>query len=215
MTSDKSIPVALFVRVSTGGQDYSRQVSDLTAYCEKQNYAIVDVIAEKMSGAKKNEHRQAIKELLDLAGSGVIKKVLVTEISRLGRKTLEGLKVLDQLRELQVSVVILNRNIESITPEGKTDVIAKLFFTIMLEFAEWERETIIQRIHSGLAEAKRQGKTLGRKKGTTTNEQQLLDKYKNVVYHLNQNKSIRDVASICEVSQATVQKVKKAILNQT
>ncbi|MFD3001447.1 recombinase family protein [Pontibacter toksunensis] len=211
MSKTTHTPVAIFVRVSKGSQDYTRQVEDLTIYSKEKGYAIVEVIAEKISGAKKNAQRQAIKQLLVLAEGGTIQKVLVTEISRLGRNTLEGLKVLDRLRQLGVSVFLLNRNIESITPEGKSDPIAKLFFTIMLEFAEWERETIIERIHSGLEEARRKGKTLGRKKGTTKTNAQLLEEHSLVVRHLKAGHSIRHVAAICGVGTATVQRVKKAV----
>ena len=207
----KETPVAVFVRVSKGGQDFARQLADLQAYSEQQGYKVIETISEKISGAKKNEHRKAIQRLLELAESGAIQKVLVTEISRLGRSTLEGLKVLERLKNLGVSVYLLNRNIESLSSEGKQDPIAKLFFTIMLEFAEWERETMIERIHSGLDEARRKGKTLGRKKGTVKTNEQFLQDHTSVVKQLKAGKSIRDVAAICGVGTATVQKVKKAM----
>ena len=61
------IPVALFVRVSTRGQDYSRQVSDLTAVAQRQGYQITHIIAETGSATKRsNVDRPEIEQLLTL-----------------------------------------------------------------------------------------------------------------------------------------------------
>jgi DNA invertase Pin-like site-specific DNA recombinase len=205
------IPVAIFVRVSKGGQDFTRQVEDLTALCVQQGYTVTHTIAEKVSGAKRNADRQGLQELLQLARGKAIRKVLVTEVSRLGRKTSEVLKVLEELSECGVSVYVQNFSMETLNPDGTRNPIAQLIFTLLAEFARLERETMIERIHSGLDEARRKGKTLGRKEGTTLDSKELLKKHKAVVRQLKQGKSIRDVAAICEVSVSTVQKVKKAL----
>ena len=91
--------VALLVRVSTNRQDYDRQIVELTSHCEKMNWEIAGIFANKVSGAKKNEERQEIIELLDFIEHNDIDKVCVLEISRLGRNTLEALKVIELLNE--------------------------------------------------------------------------------------------------------------------
>ena len=79
------IPVALFVRVSTKEQDYARQVPDLTAYAQKQGYSIAHIIHETGSTTKRrNVDRPELDRLLKLCRTRAIKKVLVTEFSRLG-----------------------------------------------------------------------------------------------------------------------------------
>lgn len=78
------IPVALFVRVSTRGQDYARQVADLTAYAQKQGYGVAHVVHETGSATKRsNVQRPELGKLLKLCRTKAIKKVLVTEFSRL------------------------------------------------------------------------------------------------------------------------------------
>lgn len=205
--------VAIFVRVSTKKQDYKRQVSDLKEYCEHQGYNIIDIITEKISGAKKNSQRPAIQALYKLVESGKIKKVIVSEVSRLGRKTVEVLKVVEKLTELGVSIYIQNYNLETLTPKGKRNPMASLMFTMLAEFAQMERETTIERINSGLEEAKRKGKTLGRPQGTTLDKDDLLKKYSKVLKCLENGLSIRKTMAECKVSINTVQKVKRVIVN--
>ena len=91
--------VALLVRVSTNRQDYDRQISELTLHCQSMNWEIVGIFANKVSGAKKNEEREEIIELLKFIEHNDIDKVCVLEISRLGRNTIEALKVIELLNE--------------------------------------------------------------------------------------------------------------------
>lgn len=193
---------AIFVRVSKQSQDYERQIHDLTAYAERQGYTVVKTIAEKVSGAKSNDERHGITELLSLAASGGIQKVLVTEVSRLGRRTSEVLRVLEELSDRGVSVYAQNYNLETLTPDGKRNPIASLLFTLL------ERETLVERINSGLAEARRKGKTLGRPIGTAKDNEQFLKENAPVVRLLKQDFSYRQVAKLAGVSVNTVRKVK-------
>jgi predicted site-specific integrase-resolvase len=75
----------IFTRVSKNVQNYQRQIDDLTAYAVKQGWVVTGVISEKISGSKSNEDRGAIAQLLESARLGKFKKVLVSEVSRLGR----------------------------------------------------------------------------------------------------------------------------------
>ncbi|RYF39912.1 MAG: recombinase family protein, partial [Cytophagaceae bacterium] len=81
----------IFVRVSKKEQDYQRQVEDLRAVAQSQAVQVVAEIAEKISGAKRNQEREGIQQLLELGRRGAIQKVLVSEVSRLGRSTVEVL----------------------------------------------------------------------------------------------------------------------------
>ena len=77
------VPVAIFGRTSTQEQDYERQVVDMKRVADKNDYEVVSVITEKISGAKSNEERLGIQRLLEEARIGMFEKVLVTEVSRL------------------------------------------------------------------------------------------------------------------------------------
>ena len=94
--------VVLFCRVSTQIQDYERQVSDLTLLAERHNWSIVETFTEKVSGAKKNEERKELTALLAYVRAHNINKVLVTELSRLGRDTLQVLTAIEKLNKAKV-----------------------------------------------------------------------------------------------------------------
>lgn len=82
------IKVVIFARVSTNVQDYERQVNELTALANRNGWSVEAVFAEKVSGAKKNVERKELSKMVESIKSNSIDKVLVTELSRLGRDTL-------------------------------------------------------------------------------------------------------------------------------
>ena len=85
--------VVLFCRVSSTNdrQNYDRQINDLTQLSMTQNYHVAGVFAEKVSGAKKNIERKELMNMIEFINDNQIDKVLVTELSRLGRDTLQVL----------------------------------------------------------------------------------------------------------------------------
>ena len=197
----------IFVRVSKREQDYQRQLEDLRALAKTQNLEIIAEIAEKVSGTKSNQERDGIQKLLKLAQKGIIQKVLVQEVSRLGRSTVEVLKILEELTSLHVSVYVQNFGLETLK-NGKRNPIAQFMFTLLAEFARMERETLRERILSGMEEARRQGKHLGRPDGSLENKETFLKKYPSVVRNLRQGISVRKTSKICDTSINTVRKVK-------
>ncbi len=58
--------VAILARVSTQGQDYERQVVELTDYCQLMNWKVVKVFANKVSGSTRNADREEISGLVEL-----------------------------------------------------------------------------------------------------------------------------------------------------
>ena len=94
--------VALLVRVSTDKQDYNRQINEFQEHCAKMNWDVVRIFANKVSGAKKIEERQELVDMLQYISENDIDKVCVWEISRLGRSTLETLKIIELLNEHKV-----------------------------------------------------------------------------------------------------------------
>ncbi|KFF22358.1 recombinase family protein [Chryseobacterium sp. JM1] len=196
----------IFVRVSKKEQNYQRQIEDLREVAYSQKVEIITEISEKISGAKDNIERSGLQELLTLAKSGEIDKVLVQEVSRLGRSTVEVLKVLEELSNLGVSVYVQNFGIETLK-KGKRNPIAQFMFTLLAEFARLERETLRERILSGIEEARRKGKKLGRPNGTKEEKAAFLKKYPLITRNLRLGISIRKTSKICDVSINTVRKV--------
>jgi DNA invertase Pin-like site-specific DNA recombinase len=204
-------PVAIFARVSTSKQQNDRQVADLVAHAEKLHYEVVATFTETISGAKRLGQRPQLQELLALASAGTIKKVLVTEISRLGRRTVEVLQTVESLTDAGVSVHAQNYNLETLLPNGRRNPLASLLFTLLAEFAQLERETTVERINSGLADARRRGVPIGRPKTGPAQDREVLLAYPKVVKYLLAGYSIRETAKLAGVSNFTVQKVKRIL----
>lgn len=197
----------IFVRVSKKEQDYQRQLEDLRVVAQTQSVQVVAEISEKISGVRTNQERDGIQELLQLCRRGAIQKVLVCEVSRLGRSTVEVLQVVDELTRLGISIYVHNFGIETIK-KGKRNPVAQFMFTLLAEFARLERETLRERILSGMEEARRQGKKIGRPDGAVEEKATFLKKYGSVARNLRAGLSVRKTAKLCEVSINTVRKVK-------
>ena len=122
-----------FCRVSTSIQDYQRQYNELTALANSKGWQLVTTFAEKISGAKKNAERTELMKMVDYVKSHNINKVLVTELSRLGRDTLQVLQVIELLNKEGISLYIQNYNIETLTADGKVNPMSQFLITILAE----------------------------------------------------------------------------------
>ena len=98
--------VVILARVSTQAQDYQRQVTELQEYCDRAGWEVTRVFANKVSGAKAVTERAEIIEMVEYIKSNDVKRVVCLEISRLGRNTLEALKVINYLNENGVSLYV-------------------------------------------------------------------------------------------------------------
>ena len=206
----KPIHVAILVRVSKKRQSPKRQVSELRAIANSRGWTVIETVVEHgISGA--DEERPGVERTMELAHNGDIKKVLVHEISRLGRKNSQVHKAVEDLTALKVSVYWHAQGMETLLANGKQSPAASIMLAVMAEMARNEREQLIERINSGLNEARRQGKTLGRPKGTTLSDKGLLKKHRDVVRLLKNGQSIRNVSAITRKGKSTVQRVKAAM----
>ena len=124
--------VVLLLRVSTNSQDYEYQRSTLTDLCNRNGWEIVRTFENKVSGAKKNEEREEIVELLGYIKNNEVDMVMATEVSRVGRNTLEALKTIEILNENKVNLYFANYNIETLLPDKSVNPIARLILTICL-----------------------------------------------------------------------------------
>ena len=212
MNAPKVIPVAILVRVSTQKQDSDRQVNELEACAAKLGYQVVEVCRESISGGADQEVRDGLNRVEELARSGQIKKVLVHEVSRLARKNSVAHQFIEVLEELGVSLYWHQQGIETLLPNGKRNPAAAIMFALLAEMARAERETLSERIKSGLEEAKRKGRTLGRPKGSIVNMKDFLTKHADIVRKLREGHSVRNIAKITGKGASTVQRVKAVLV---
>ena len=207
--------VVLLLRVSTNSQDYEYQRNTLTELCDRNGWEIVHTVENKVSGAKKNEEREEIIELLDYIKNNQVDLVAATEISRVGRNTLEALKIIEVLNENKVNLYLANYNIETLLPDGTINPIARLILTICLEISSYERNLIRNRMKMGYEEYLRKRKEnptlrLGRM-GYKKDEQSYREDYAQELSLLRKGISMRNVQKITGTSLGTLQKIKQYI----
>ena len=166
------------------------------------------IYEEHISGAKKNEERQVLTECLDYCTENNIDYLLLSELSRLGRSTLQVLKSLERLHEAKVSVYIQNLGIYSLQPNGEVNPIASILITVLAEMGNIERANIQYRLNSGRAQYVRNGGKLGRKTGTIKSDDRKREEYKEVISLLKRGYSIRNTAKLTGSSISTVQRIK-------
>lgn len=205
--------VVILARVSTDKQEYNRQVVELTDYCSKMGWDVAKVFTNKVSGAKKNEDRSEIMEMLQYIEQNNIDKVCVLEISRLGRNTLEALKVIELLNKKKICLFIKNYNLETLDAKGNVNPITSLICTILLEISSMERHTIIERMASGrdqyIAKCRATGKKMGRPSTYRKSDDAMREQYKKEISLLKQGMSLRNINAITSTSIATIRKLYK------
>lgn len=203
--------VVILARVSTNSQDYERQVSDLKALATKYNWSVEAIFAEKISGAKKNDERVELMRMIEYIEHNNISKVLVTELSRLGRNPLQVLEVIEMLNTRRVSLYIQNYSIETLTEEGKINAMSQFLITILAEVARMERQTIRERVESGYNNFRARGGKVGRKYGFQKSNDAMREQYVEELKLLRKGYSLRNIAKITGTSINTIRKCKALI----
>ena len=207
--------VVILARVSTDKQEYQRQVNELKDYCNRVGWSVEAAFCNKVSGAKTIEERQEIQSLISYVKDHEISRVVCLEISRLGRNTLQALKVIECLNEHGVSLFVKNYNLETLNPDGKVNPVASLICTILLEIASMERLTIAERMASGrdqyIAKCRREGVKMGRPATYRKSEDVYKQQYSREIGLLRKGISFRNIAAITGTSVNTLRKLKTLI----
>ena len=205
--------VVLLCRLSTAGQDYSRQVDELSDFCSKMGWNVRRIFTAKVSGAKKIEERSELTEMLDYIRENRIDRVCVLEISRLGKNTLEALKVIRLLNDNGVCLYIKNYNLETLGADGKPNPIASVICTILLEVAQMERLTIMERMASGrdryIAKCRAEGIKMGRPGTYRKSDERMRTQYTKELGLLKKGISLRNISAITGTSVGTIRKLYK------
>ena len=203
--------ICIYARVSTQGQDYQRQLSEFREYAERMNYEVVREFSEKISGAKTIAERQALTDLLDYAATNHIDKVLVYECSRISRRAIDFLQVIEQLTQMKVSVYILQNGLETLMADGSVNPIAQLVLGIIGQFNSMERSLIRSRMSSGYKVYRANGGKVGRKEGYRKSEEAMRLQYTKEMSLLRKGISLRNVQSITGTSVNTLRKLREML----
>lgn len=190
---------AIYCRVSTADQSCERQERDLTAFATRADYNVVKIFKETGSGAKYD--RAERRKIMALAQAREIDAVLVTELSRWSRSTIDLLNTLRELESWKVSVIAMNgMAFDLSSPHGR------MMATFLSGIAEFERDLISERVKSGLAAAKARGKKLGRQFGVRPRSDRLAPQ---VMELIEEGRSYRWIARDLAISKNTVADIAK------
>ena len=201
----------IYARVSSTNdrQNTQRQIEDLTRFANSNDYSIVGTYEEHISGATKNENRTVLMECINYCIANKVNYILLSELSRLGRSTLQVLKSLEMLHEAGVSVYIQNLGIYTLNATGEANPIASIMVTVLAEMANIERSNIVYRLNSGRESYIANGGKLGRRKESCKTTERKKEEYKDVISLLKRGYSVRNTAKLSSVSVSTVQRVKR------
>lgn len=149
---------AIYARVSTYDQDCKMQLSELWEYAKRQGWEFVDYI-EKASG-KAGSRRPALDQLMHDARTRKIDVVIVWKLDRFGRSLQEFVTRVVELDQAGVRFIAPSQGIDT----NQQNPASKLLMNILMSMAEFERDLIRERTKAGLAQAKKAGKILGRRR---------------------------------------------------
>ena len=207
----------IFSRCSSSGtisiekrQDTTRQVEDLKAFAEANHIKVIKTYEEHISGGKANKERPLLQEALTFCLDNHIDIILISELSRLGRKCDEILESIKFLKDHHINCYFLKEQLSIFSPDGKENPYLTIMCAVLGTAAELERETIYYRLKSGRDKYIRDGGRLGKPKGAgIKSKDQMASEYKSVIKNLKAGQSVRNTAKITGFSPSTVQRVKK------
>lgn len=186
--------VAIYCRVSTTDQSCERQERDLVEYAALSGYQVVGVWKETISGTKNSRTERSV--VMALAQSHKIDAILVTEMTRWGRSTIDLIETLQSLHSWGVSLIAqTGLQFDLNTPQGR------LIAHLMASLAEFERDLVRERVRSGVAAAKARGQKFGRQPGQRVKADKLAPK---VLQMVQSGYSYRKIAASLHLSKTTV-----------
>ena len=145
--------VALYCRVSTGGQSTDMQADELRRMAEARGWQVATLVEEKISGRKLRPARQ---RLITEAKAGAYDAVMVWKLDRWGRSTADLVSSIRDLDESGVTFVSLKDGIDLSTSAGR------LVANVLASIAEFEADGIRERVTAGLRHAQRHGTRSGK-----------------------------------------------------
>jgi DNA invertase Pin-like site-specific DNA recombinase len=203
----------IYSRVSSEGnrQDTERQTNELIDYAKKMGYELVGVYEEKVSGFKKNEDRPVFSKMLEDIEKGGTEKLLIWELSRIGRNVIQSLQNIQLLTDKKVSIYIKNFNLETLNDDKTPNSLSMFMVQILFSVANMESQLTLSRLQSGYRSlvASKGSKAVGRKTGSIELDDDFIKKHTDAIKYIKKGYSYRQIAILTNKSVNTVIKVKK------
>jgi DNA invertase Pin-like site-specific DNA recombinase len=199
MSLNKALRAALYLRVSTAGQTVENQRRELEAAAVRHGWDIAATFKDEgISGGKSREKRPGLDAMLKAVARREFDIVAAWSVDRLGRSLQDLIGTLGELQAKTVGLYLHQQGLDTTTPAGKA------MFQMMGVFAEFEHAMIQERIRAGLARAREQGKTLGRRRVDQKTEDAIRAS-------LAEGKGILKVCRELGVGSSTVQRIRAAM----
>ncbi len=147
--------VCLYTRVSTSSQTTENQLFELKSLCERNNWEIIEIYDETISGTKNNDDRKEFKRMMNDLKKRKFDKIVCYSLDRLGRKTSELINFLTLLDDYNISLFCWKQNINT------EDQMGRMFFQFISIISEYENNIRKERQISGIDRVKREGKKYG------------------------------------------------------
>ena len=189
--------VGILSRISTSSQSNESGLEELRSICEKSDYEIVEEYVEVVSGSKGKDDRKELTRMLSDCKKRKFEKLIVWELSRLGRSLPHLVNTLQEMKDSGVDLYSVREGIDTSTSMGRT------MFGLISVFSEFELEVRKDRVQRGIDHYRKTHKTWGRRK-TITEEQET-----NVVQLRKSGLSIRKISSEVGISTGSVSRVLK------
>ena len=189
--------VGILSRISTSSQSNESGLEELRSICEKSDYEIVEEYVEVVSGSKGKDDRKELSRMLSDCKKRKFEKLIVWELSRLGRSLPHLVNTLQEMKDSGVDLYSVREGIDTSTSMGRT------MFGLISVFSEFELEVRKDRVQRGIDHYRKSHKTWGRRK-TITEEQET-----NVVQLRKSGLSIRKISFEVGISTGSVSRVLK------
>ncbi len=190
-----------YLRVSTGKQNPGNQQDEIRRFAESRNWIVDDWVTEVVSGSKREQDRK-LGSLLRRMKRG--DTLIVTEISRLSRTLTDVMAIMGRCLHKEINLYT--------TKEGYTfdnSINSKVLCFAFGLVAEIERNLISMRTKEALALRRAEGVVLGRRKGSCTKFNVLIENRQNVIRMLRQNISVTDICRHFDLSRDTFDKFRQ------
>ncbi|MDC8772459.1 recombinase family protein [Roseateles albus] len=178
-----------YSRVSTAEQVTSNQELEI----KQAGYSVEPhrSVQEQISGSVQAQKRPAFQALLAKLEEG--DTLVVTKLDRIGRDSIDVQQTVELFQTRKIKLVVLQLgNLDLTSTAGA------LMIKLLAAVADFERELIIERVQSGVARAKAEGKHMGRPSKTTSEQKQ------SIKASLSQGISVSAVAKEFNISRASV-----------
>jgi DNA invertase Pin-like site-specific DNA recombinase len=193
--------VGLYLRVSTDEQTVDNQRQALTEAMERRGWRIVEVFEDNgVSGAKGRDKRPGYDRLLKAATTRKIDIVAAWSVDRLGRSLQHLVSFLAELNAVGCDLYLEKQAVDTTTPAGRA------LFQMLGVFAEFERSILQERIHAGIARARRNGTKSGKPIGRARISGKLEEAIRAT---LASGKGVHSTARLHDVGAGTVQRIRK------